>query len=66
MIRSKIKYLVMDVDGSLTDGKIYIGSSGELMKAFSARDGYAVNHILLDNGIKPVVITGRKSDIVAR
>ena len=56
----------MDVDGSLTDGKLYIGSSGELMKAFSVKDGYALNHILPDNGIIPVIITGRKSDIVTR
>lgn len=30
-----IKYLVMDVDGTLTDGKIYMGNNGEIMKAFS-------------------------------
>ena len=32
----------MDVDGTLTDGKIYMGSDGELMKAFDVRDGYAI------------------------
>lgn len=63
---SKIKYLVMDVDGTLTDGKIYMGSSGELFKAFDIKDGYAIRHILPQIGIIPIVITGRKSEIVAR
>ena len=36
----KIKMLVMDVDGTLTDGKIYIGNQGEVMKAFNVKDGY--------------------------
>ena len=60
-----IKYLVMDVDGTLTDGKIYMGENGELMKAFSIKDGYGIAH-LRDNGIEPVILTGRKSEIVAR
>lgn len=37
-----IKYLIMDVDGTLTDGKIYMGPNGEAMKAFSIKDGYVV------------------------
>ena len=36
----KIKLLVMDVDGTLTDGRIYIGPDGEVMKAFDIKDGY--------------------------
>lgn len=60
----KIKLLVMDVDGTLTDGKIYIGTGGEVMKAFDIKDGYAIAHILPDLGIVPVIITGRKSQIV--
>ncbi len=59
-----IKMLVTDVDGTLTDGKIYIGSSGEIMKAFDIKDGYALAHVLPANGIIPVIITGRESDIV--
>lgn len=59
-----IKYLVMDVDGSLTDGKIYMGPNGEAMKAFSIKDGYAINYILKPNGITPVVLTARTSAIV--
>ena len=60
-----IKLLVMDVDGTLTDGHIYIGSNGELMKAFDVKDGYAIYHMLPANNITPVIITGRSSDIVA-
>ena len=59
-----IKMLVMDVDGTLTDGHIHIGENGEMMKTFHVRDGYAIVHILPDYGIVPVIITGRKSKIV--
>ena len=59
-----IKLLVMDVDGTLTDGHIYIGAQGELMKAFDVKDGYAIAHLLPAAGIVPVIITGRRSTIV--
>lgn len=59
-----IKYLVMDVDGTLTDGKIYMGANGEVMKAFDIKDGYGIHDILIPNGITPVIITGRTSKIV--
>ena len=60
----KIKLFVMDVDGTLTDGKIYMGENGEIMKAFNVKDGYAIAHMLPEMGIIPVIITGRKSKIV--
>ena len=60
----KIKLLVMDVDGTLTDGRIYIGENGEVMKAFDVKDGYAIAHMLPEMGIIPVIITGRESRIV--
>lgn len=59
-----IKYLVMDVDGTLTDGKVYIGQNGEVMKAFNIKDGAGIHDILLPTGIVPIIITGRLSDIV--
>ena len=59
----KIKMLVMDVDGTLTDGKIYIGENGEVMKAFNVKDGYGIV-MAKKQGILPVIITGRKSKIV--
>jgi 3-deoxy-D-manno-octulosonate 8-phosphate phosphatase (KDO 8-P phosphatase) len=59
----KSKFLVMDVDGTLTDGKIYIDSNGELMKAFNIKDGYAIKNLLPIHNVIPVVITGRTSSI---
>ena len=59
-----IKYLITDVDGTLTDGKIYIGQAGEVMKAFSVKDGYAINGILSCKGIKTIILTCRESAIV--
>lgn len=64
MTNNKIKLLFMDVDGTLTDGKIYMGENGEVMKAFDIKDGYAIAHMLPEMGIVPVIITGRTSKIV--
>lgn len=60
-----IKILVLDVDGTLTDGKIYMSANGELMKAFNIKDGYSLAR-LPQYGIIPVIITGRISEIVER
>lgn len=60
----RIKYLVMDVDGTLTDGKIYMSNSGEMCKAFNIKDGCGIHDLAIPAGIIPVIITGRKSDIV--
>ena len=59
-----IRYFVMDVDGTLTDGKIYIGENGELCKAFDIKDGCGITMILIPAGIIPVIITGRSSKIL--
>ena len=61
----KIRFLVMDVDGTLTDGKIYMSSSGELFKAFDIKDGYTI-YTLDKVGIIPIIITGRVSEIVEK
>ena len=63
-MNKNIRYLVMDVDGTLTDGKIYMGPSGEVMKAFDIKDGYGIHNMLIPNNIIPVIITGRKSPIL--
>lgn len=60
----KIKALVMDVDGTLTDGGIYMGENGEVMKRFDVKDGYAIHNMLPEMGIVPIIITGRTSKIV--
>lgn len=62
----KIKYLVMDVDGTLTDGKIYMGNNGELFKAFHIKDGCGIHDILIPANIIPVIITGRQSCILEK
>ena len=62
----KIKLFVMDVDGTLTDGKIYMSDSGEALKAFNIKDGYGIHDILIPLGIIPIIITGRTSSIVER
>lgn len=56
-----IRFLVMDVDGTLTDGMLHIGENGELYKSFNCKDGYGIHHILPELGIIPVIITGRNS-----
>ncbi len=61
---AKIEFLVMDVDGTLTDGKIYMGESGEMFKAFSVKDGCGIKEILPKYGIIPVIITARSSKIL--
>lgn len=54
----------MDVDGTLTDGKIYMGNDGEVMKAFNIKDGCGIHDLLPKADITPLIITGRKSNIV--
>jgi len=60
-----IRWAIFDVDGVLTDGRIYIGERGEEFKAFSTLDGHGLK-LLAANGITPVVITGRDSPAVRR
>lgn len=62
----KYKLFAMDVDGTLTDGKIYMSAQGELFKVFDIRDGYAIKQLLPKLGIKSAIITGRRSDIVKK
>jgi len=60
----KIKILITDCDGTLTDGKIYMGENCEIMKAFNIKDGYALHEMLPAHEITPVIVTGRNSEIV--
>jgi len=61
----KIKLLICDVDGVLSDGKVYFGNQDEEYKSFNIKDGLGITQ-LLDNGIQVAIITGRKSNIVER
>jgi 3-deoxy-D-manno-octulosonate 8-phosphate phosphatase (KDO 8-P phosphatase) len=57
---SKIKMLILDVDGVLTDGSLYYGPEGEAIKPFNVRDGSAIVWFHRA-GLETAVITGRKS-----
>src|SRR5215831_11312153 len=59
-----IRLLVLDVDGVLTDGRLYFGARGEALKAFHVRDGYGLT-ALRRAGVDVAVISGRRSSMVA-
>ena len=60
-----IEVIVLDVDGTLTNGKIYYTNSGEEMKGFNIKDGLMIKSWNM-LGKKSVIITGRKSEIVEK
>ena len=64
-IAREIKLLVLDVDGVLTDGGIILDDRGNEMKSFHVRDGHGIR-MLITNGIKVALITGRSSGVVER
>lgn len=61
----RLRLFVFDVDGTLTDGTLWIGAHGEVMKGFCVRDGYGLA-MLKRAGWKLAIITARKSEIVER
>ena len=58
-----IRLLILDVDGVLSDGLIYMGNNGEELKAFNVRDGYGIR-CALTSDIEVAIITGRKAKLV--
>lgn len=60
-----IRLMAFDVDGVLTDGRLWYGPKGEVFKAFNALDGHGLR-LLKECGITVALITGRESDIVTR
>ena len=62
---SKVRLVVLDVDGVLSDGSIVFSNEGELFKAFNVRDGLGIK-LLQRAGIEVAILTGRTSGIVAR
>lgn len=62
---AQIKLLLLDVDGVLTDGRLYFGNNGEEFKSFSTLDGQGIK-ALQKTGVKVGIITGRTSNLVAR
>ncbi len=61
----KIRILLLDVDGVLTDGSIYYNSEGSETKKFNVKDGLGIR-LLLEKGIKVGIITGRKSKALTK
>ena len=60
-----IKLVLLDVDGVLTDGRLYYGNSGEELKAFDIQDGLGIK-LLQKGGVKVGIITGRRSALLQR
>src|SRR4051812_3385626 len=61
----RVQMLVLDVDGVLTDGRLYYGARGESLKVFHVRDGHGVKQVAAA-GITVAIISGRKSAAVTR
>jgi len=60
---SRIRLLILDVDGVLTDGGLQFDNRGEEYKTFNSLDGHGIR-MLLDSAIEVAIITGRQSEIV--
>lgn len=60
-----VRLVVLDVDGVLTDGRLYYGPAGEALKVFDVRDGHGIR-MLLAQGIEVAILSARASDIVTR
>jgi 3-deoxy-D-manno-octulosonate 8-phosphate phosphatase (KDO 8-P phosphatase) len=60
-----IRLVIFDVDGVLTDGRLYLGNDGEEFKAFHVRDGHGIK-MLLAAGVEVAVISGRHAASVER
>lgn len=59
-----IKLLFLDVDGVLTDGRITLNENGEEVKTFDVKDGLGLK-LLMSDGVEVVIVTGRRSRVVA-
>lgn len=60
----RVRLVVLDVDGTMTDGRLYYGAQGELMKAFDVRDGHGLRLLQMYGEVKLAVLTGRRADLV--
>lgn len=62
---AQIQLVIFDVDGVLTDGRLYLGNDGNEYKAFHIRDGQGIK-MLLDSGVEIAIISGRHAASVER
>jgi len=61
---ARIELLILDVDGVLTDGRLYFGARGEALKVFHVRDGHGIK-LLMAAGVAVAAVSGRRSGAVA-
>ena len=59
----RIRLVIFDVDGVLTDGSLFIGDDGQEYKAFHSRDGHGMK-MLRSTGVEIAIITARTSEVV--
>jgi 3-deoxy-D-manno-octulosonate 8-phosphate phosphatase (KDO 8-P phosphatase) len=62
---ARVRLMIFDVDGILTDGSLHYGPDGELIKTFNVLDGHGIK-LLQQSGVATAIISARKSAIVAR
>ena len=62
---AKVRLMIFDVDGVLTDGSLHFGPDGEMMKTFNVHDGLGIK-LLQESGVSTAIISARQSPIVAR
>lgn len=62
---ARVRLMIFDVDGILTDGSLHYGPDGELIKTFNVLDGHGIK-LLQHSGVATAIISARRSDIVAR
>lgn len=62
---ARVKLMIFDVDGILTDGSLHYGPDGESIKTFNVLDGHGIK-LLQQSGVMTAIISARKSPIVAR
>lgn len=62
---ARIRLVIFDVDGVLTDGSLYVGNNGEEYKAFNIKDGLGMK-MLMESGIEIGIITARSSPLVTQ
>jgi 3-deoxy-D-manno-octulosonate 8-phosphate phosphatase (KDO 8-P phosphatase) len=61
---SNVQLLILDVDGVLTDGRLYFGAKGEALKVFHVRDGHGIK-LLMAAGVQVAAFSGRRSGATA-
>ena len=62
---ARVRLMVFDVDGILTDGSLHFGPEGEVIKTFNVLDGHGIK-LLQQSGVATAIISARQSPIVAR